>query len=42
MPAGIQIVAKPYDDMTAFRIAHAYERAADPLYVGGRTPDLRR
>lgn len=42
MPAGIQIVAKPYDDMTAFRIAHAYEGATEPMFAGDRCPDFRR
>lgn len=41
MPVGMQIISKPYSDETTFRIAHAYERAADPLFTGDRMPDFR-
>lgn len=41
MPVGMQIVTKPYSDETTFRIAHAYERAATPLFTGDRMPDFR-
>jgi len=42
MPVGVQIVAKPYDDETAFRIAHAYELATEPFFVTDVRPDYRR
>jgi Asp-tRNA(Asn)/Glu-tRNA(Gln) amidotransferase A subunit family amidase len=41
MPAGIQIVTRPYDDVTALRIAQAYEAATDPLFSNGSMPDFR-
>lgn len=41
MPIGMQIITAPYSDMTTFRIAHAYERAAEPLFAGKRMPDFR-
>ncbi|MEM8574712.1 MAG: amidase [Pseudomonadota bacterium] len=41
MPVGMQIVAKPYADLTAFQIAYAYAGATEPLFMGNRMPDLR-
>ena len=41
MPVGMQIVTPPFSDMKTFQIAHAYERAAEPLFVGNRVPDFR-
>ena len=32
VPTGIQIAARAYDDLTAFRVAAAYEQAAPALY----------
>ena len=37
LPIGLQIAAKPYDEMTLLRVAHAYERAHDWT---NRTPEL--
>lgn len=42
VPTGMQIVAQPYDDLTAYRVATAYEAAAEPLYTGDRFPKFRR
>lgn len=41
MPVGMQIITTPYTDMTTFRIAHAYQGAAQPLFTGVRMPDFR-
>lgn len=41
MPIGFQIVGKPYDDLTVFKIAHAYEAVAPRLFQGERMPDFR-
>jgi Asp-tRNA(Asn)/Glu-tRNA(Gln) amidotransferase A subunit family amidase len=41
IPTSIQIIADRYDDVTAFALATAYERAAPPLYNGGAYPDFR-
>ena len=41
MPVGMQIIAKPYNDMMALQIAHAYEAAPEPLFGGTRMPDFR-
>ena len=39
LPVSLQIAAKPFDEATVFRVAHAYERAA-PWHQ--RHPDLAR
>jgi aspartyl-tRNA(Asn)/glutamyl-tRNA(Gln) amidotransferase subunit A len=39
LPVSLQVAAKPYDETTAFRVAHAYERAT-PWHR--RHPDLDR
>lgn len=41
VPTSIQIIADRYDDITAFALAAAYERAAPPLYTGDAFPDFR-
>ncbi len=41
MPVGMQIITKPYSDLIAFQIAHAYEGATEPLFMGNRMPDFR-
>ena len=41
MPVGMQIIPKPYSDMTTFRIAHACEGATETLFMGNRMPDFR-
>ncbi len=40
VPTGIQIVARPYDDVTAFRAAAAFERARPWLDMPERRPAL--
>jgi len=37
LPIGLQIAARPYDEMTLLRVAHAYERTHDWT---NRTPEL--
>jgi hypothetical protein len=37
LPVGLQIAARPYDEMTLLRVAHAYERTHDWT---NRTPEL--
>jgi aspartyl-tRNA(Asn)/glutamyl-tRNA(Gln) amidotransferase subunit A len=39
LPLSLQIAAKPFDESTVFRVAHAYERAT-PWHK--RHPDLER
>jgi aspartyl-tRNA(Asn)/glutamyl-tRNA(Gln) amidotransferase subunit A len=29
LPLGLQVIAKPFDESTALRVAHAYEQATD-------------
>ena len=41
MPTGMQIVARPYDDLTAFRVASGYASAAPALFSGSEFPDFR-
>lgn len=41
IPTSIQIIADRYDDVTAFALATAYERAAPPLFAGDAFPDFR-
>ena len=41
MPVGMQIITKPYSDLITFQIAHAYEGATGPLFMGNRMPDFR-
>jgi aspartyl-tRNA(Asn)/glutamyl-tRNA(Gln) amidotransferase subunit A len=37
LPVGLQVLAKPFDEATMLRVAHAYERATD---WHERTPPL--
>jgi aspartyl-tRNA(Asn)/glutamyl-tRNA(Gln) amidotransferase subunit A len=37
LPIGLQVIAKPFDEVTMFRVAHAYERAGG---WGGERPPL--
>ena len=39
LPVSLQVAAKPFDEATVFRVAHAYERAT-PWHR--RHPDLAR
>jgi Asp-tRNA(Asn)/Glu-tRNA(Gln) amidotransferase A subunit family amidase len=41
VPTGMQVVARTFDDATAFQVAAAYARAAPQLYTGDRFPDFR-
>jgi aspartyl-tRNA(Asn)/glutamyl-tRNA(Gln) amidotransferase subunit A len=29
LPVGLQVIAKPFDEATMLRVAHAYEQATD-------------
>jgi aspartyl-tRNA(Asn)/glutamyl-tRNA(Gln) amidotransferase subunit A len=29
LPLGLQVIAKPFDEATALRVAHGYEQATD-------------
>ena len=40
MPTGIQIVGRPYDDLTVFRVARALERRRPWMDAPGRRPEL--
>ncbi len=40
VPTGIQIVAPTYDDVTAFRVAAAYESAVGPFFEAGTRPAI--
>lgn len=42
MPMGMQIVGKPYADLTVFQIASAYSKAAPRLFTENRMPDFRK
>ncbi|MBO0763112.1 MAG: amidase [Hyphomicrobiaceae bacterium] len=41
VPIGMQIVANTFDDLTAYRLAAAFARAAPPLFTGSMFPDFR-
>ncbi len=41
IPTGMQIIGNTFDDLTAFRVAAAYAKAAPPLFVGKARPDYR-
>ena len=41
MPTGMQIVARPYDDLTAFRVASSYAAESPPMFTGDEFPDFR-
>ncbi len=41
MPIGMQIIGAPYQDHTAFRIAHGHEGASPRLFQGDRIPAFR-
>ena len=41
VPTGVQVVARPYDDVTAFRAAGALEQAMGQRGVGFMSPDWR-
>ena len=41
VPTGMQVIATTYDDLTAFRVAAAYQRAAPPFFAANRFPDFR-
>lgn len=38
MPVGMQVVANTFDDLTAFRFAHEWEKLSSPLFDGDRFP----
>lgn len=40
MPTSVQVIARPYDDVTAFRVACAVERTRGAGFAGGRTPSF--
>lgn len=40
-PTGMQIVAKSFDDATAFRVAAGYSKAAKPLFHGEMFPAMK-
>ncbi len=41
VPTGMQVAARSYDDLTAFRVAAAYAGAAPRLFTGDLMPDFR-
>lgn len=41
VPVGVQIVSNTYDDLNAFRVAHALSKVIPPLYQDRRFPDFR-
>jgi len=41
MPAGIQIVGRPYDDVSVFRVGLALERSANWFQSGNGLPDFK-
>ncbi|WP_435156976.1 amidase [Haladaptatus sp. DFWS20] len=40
LPVGVELIGKPYDEATVLKLAHAYERIADPRVVPATTPAL--
>ena len=40
VPTGLQLVGPPYEDMTVFQAASAYESAASPFYSASNLPQL--
>ncbi len=40
VPTGVQVAARTYDDVTAFRVGAAIERTRAAGFAGGRTPAL--
>ena len=41
VPTGMQVAARSFDDLTAFRVASAYAAAAPRLFTGDLMPDFR-
>lgn len=41
VPMGMQVIGNTFDDLAAFRVAHAYSQAGFRLYHGSRFPDYR-
>ena len=41
MPIGMQIVGKPFDTETVFRIAHAFSKGGPRLYTGELFPKVK-
>jgi hypothetical protein len=40
VPTGVQVIVAKYEDVTAFRVAHAIERVVAAGFVGTRLPEL--
>ena len=41
MPIGMQIVGKPYDTKTVFRVAHAFSKGGPRLFTGDMLPKVQ-